>query len=354
MRIVQLISLLTKKVLACKTKNLLGTMPCEDKVNSAQRDRSSHREVDQSFGFWSYIQDGQVSRLEFEHRKAERSRARRGNGEHPARATQREMSSGEITGERRSCNYDHVMAERQAPAWKEPKTQRNVAGERTRKGRGFSGHALAGLSLKQNALPHQLEMKADPHGGSKCLLMQEKQCTCQYQRFVHHCQCMHCYHHHVCNSHQPADSPHWHCSQHTPLCCRPASERVAWHDGGDGTPAQHAQRLQEDHKQPTTVARAPPLASTVTRAANTPARAVGAAPKLPQEHSKKKREPSLIMRLDLGNGVQRDLLHFEGDEPLQSARTFCRLHGFGGKGDTLTAVVEALAAHIRSNLEPPA
>lgn len=65
-----------------------------------------------------------------------------------------------------------------------------------------------------------------------------------------------------------------------------------------------------------------------------------------------KREPSLVVRLDLGGGVQRDLLHYEEDDPMLSAKVFCQLHSFGGAGKAQKRVIEALAALIRSNLEP--
>lgn len=84
----------------------------------------------------------------------------------------------------------------------------------------------------------------------------------------------------------------------------------------------------------------------------------GAPKKQPAEKEKKdrtlsmKREPSLVVRLDLGGGVQRDLLHYEEDDPMLSAKVFCQLHSFGGAGEAQKRVIEALAALIRSNLEP--
>jgi len=68
---------------------------------------------------------------------------------------------------------------------------------------------------------------------------------------------------------------------------------------------------------------------------------------------KQDREPCLIMKIDLGHGIQKDLRYYEGENPGESALAFCEKYNFGGEGLAQRQFAAALAVHIRDNLAAP-
>lgn len=360
----------------------------EEKHISGRKERPVHRRLDQGFGFLSYIQDVPISRQEFEHRKAERSKSK---------------PQTDAT----------------------PPIEASKVGERMKKGRGFSANELVDfsrLSLESDTKRESTFVSSDCllHGRNNNALytstgceeqQQHSYCTMHVQQqqqlpqccapHYHHCPCMHYHHtHHPTyhnrseeqhcrsdgnnNNNQHMQPTHCHCEERL-LVGRPSrKENMEWeppnnseapHSGGQCVPKKQTNEKALDRKQELPNKPSTQTTATATSAIKTvslklivdkpaPTSATittgnaGAPKKQPAEKEKKdrtlsmKREPSLVVRLDLGGGVQRDLLHYEEDDPMLSAKVFCQLHSFGGAGEAQKRVIEALAALIRSNLEP--
>ena len=56
------------------------------------------------------------------------------------------------------------------------------------------------------------------------------------------------------------------------------------------------------------------------------------------------------MKLETESGVKK-LKYYSGEDPLKTALAFCKKYRVGGSGDALRTFADALAGHIRDNLE---